>query len=146
MSDIQNAFLSFLSQHDDADWKKVVNELQWAIHPVDQRATRIWFAFFPIKLNRALADSSDCEETAKRLLLKGRYRLADQVDSSAELGTDGNLQIGQQIVHRQLPRTDARLFVQSHKWAGRDAGRSAVERVGRQTGRKREERRRLNDN
>jgi ferredoxin len=87
MSDLQNAFLSFLYQHDDAAWKKVVNELQWAIHPVDQRATLIWFAFFPVKLHRALADSPDSpsrEETAKRLLLKGRYSLADQVDSSAE--------------------------------------------------------------
>jgi len=84
MSDTLNAFLSFLYQHDDAAWKKVVNELQWAIHPVDQRATRIWFAFYPVKLHRALANSPDSEETAKRLLLKGRYRLADQVDSSAE--------------------------------------------------------------
>jgi len=84
MSDTQNAFLSFLYQRDDADWKKVVNELQWAIHPVDQRATRIWFAFFPVKLHRALANSPDPEETAKKLLLKGRRRLADQTDSSAE--------------------------------------------------------------
>src|SRR5215510_5605051 len=84
MSDSQNAFLSFLDQRDDADWKKIVNELQSAIHPVDRRATRVWFAFFPVKLHQALAHSPDPEETAKRLLLKGRYRLADQVDSSAE--------------------------------------------------------------
>ncbi len=83
MSDSQNAFLSFLDQRDDADWKKVVNELEGAIHPVDQRATRLWFAFFPVKLHRALVYSPDPVETAKRLLLKGRYRLADQVDSSA---------------------------------------------------------------
>src|SRR5215468_10463638 len=84
MSNSQNAFLSFLDQRDDADWKKVVNELQWAIHPVDQRGARVWFAFFPVKLHRALAHSTDSEETAKRLLLKGRYSLADQLDSSAE--------------------------------------------------------------
>ncbi len=84
MSDTQNAFLSLLAQRDDADWAKIVNELQWAIHPVDQRATRIWFAFFPVKLHRALAASPDPEETAKKLLLKGEYRLADQVDTSAE--------------------------------------------------------------
>jgi ferredoxin len=84
MSDIQNAFLSFLAQPDDADWTKIVDELQSAIHPVDRRATRIWFAFFPVKLHRAFANSPDPEETAKKLLLKGRYRLADQVDSSAE--------------------------------------------------------------
>jgi ferredoxin len=84
MSDAQNAFLSFLNRHDDAAWKKIIDELQWTIHPVDQRATRIWFAFFPVKLHRALANSSDPAETAKRLVLKGRYSLADQVDSSAE--------------------------------------------------------------
>jgi ferredoxin len=36
-------------------------------------------------LHRALAASSNPEETAKNLLLKGNYRLAEQVDSSAEL-------------------------------------------------------------
>src|SRR5215831_366511 len=84
MSDTQNAFLSFLDQRDDADWTKIINELQWAIHPVDQRATRIWFAFFPVKLHLALIHSPDPDETAKKLLLKGKYRLADQVDLSAE--------------------------------------------------------------
>jgi ferredoxin len=84
MSDTQNTFLSFLYRLDDADWKKVVDELQWAIHPVDSRATRIWFAFFPVKLHRALADSPEPAETERRLLLKGKYSLADQVDSSAE--------------------------------------------------------------
>src|SRR5215510_13162494 len=84
VSDTQQALLSLLERLDDADWRKLVNELQLAIHLVDQRATYIWFAFFPIKLNQALAHSPDPEETAKRLLLKGRYRLADQVDSSAE--------------------------------------------------------------
>ena len=84
VSDAQHALFSLLERLDDADWRKLVNELQMAIHPVDQRATYIWFAFFPVKLNQALALSPDPEETAKRLLLKGRYRLADQVDSSAE--------------------------------------------------------------
>jgi ferredoxin len=84
MSDTQSSFLSFLYRLDDAAWKKIVDELQWAIHPVDSRATRIWFAFFPVKLHWALANSPDPAETAKRLLLKGRYSLADQVDSSAE--------------------------------------------------------------
>ena len=69
---------------DDADWKKVVDELQWAIHPVDSRATRIWFAFFPVKLHRALANSPNRPRRRERLLLKGKYSLADQVDSSAE--------------------------------------------------------------
>src|SRR5688572_22600219 len=84
MSEAQNAFLSFLYQLDDAAWKKVVDELQTAIHPVDQRATRVWFAFFPVKLHQALINSLDPAETAKKLILKGRHSLADQIDSSAE--------------------------------------------------------------
>jgi ferredoxin len=84
MSNPEPLFCSYLNQHDDAAWRKVVHELWGAIHPVDRRAVQIWFAFFPVKLYRALADSLDPEETAKSLLLKGNYRLADQVDSSAE--------------------------------------------------------------
>jgi ferredoxin len=84
MSEAQNAFLSFLYQLDDAAWKKIVDELQPAIHPVDQRATRIWFAFFPVKLHQALALAPDPEQMAKKLILKGSHSLGDQVDSSAE--------------------------------------------------------------
>lgn len=84
MTDHQTQFEAFLNQHDDPAWANIVAELQPAIHPVDQKATRIWFAFFPVKLNRALRESADPEATAKKLILKGKYTLADQVDSSAE--------------------------------------------------------------
>lgn len=84
MADSANQLISYLSKLDDADWVKFVAELQPAIHPVDQKATQIWFAFFPFKLNKTLSQSDDLEATAKKLILKGRYRLADQVDSSAE--------------------------------------------------------------
>lgn len=84
MANNPSPFLSFLDQHDDEAWAEVLNELQGAIHPVDRTATRIWFAFYPVKLHRALADSANPEGAAKKLLLKGNYRLADQVDSSAE--------------------------------------------------------------
>jgi ferredoxin len=80
MANNENHFYFLLNQQNDADWARIIEEL--TIHPVDQRATRIWFAFFPLKLQRALATNH--EETAKRLLLKGKYHLADQVDSSAE--------------------------------------------------------------
>jgi ferredoxin len=79
-----NQLISYLNKLDDAAWAKVAAELQGAIHPVDQKATRIWFAFFPAKLNKALTESDDPAATAKKLILKGNYRLADQVDSSAE--------------------------------------------------------------
>lgn len=84
MAGHQNQFEQYLNQQDDASWAKIIAELQPAIHPVDQKATRIWFAFFPVKLNRALAESEDPEATAKKLILKGKYKLADQVDASAE--------------------------------------------------------------
>lgn len=80
----QTQFQTYLNQHDDAAWAALIAELQPAIHPVDQKATRIWFAFFPVKLHRALSESADPEATAKKLILKGNYRLVDQVDSSAE--------------------------------------------------------------
>ncbi|HKX28862.1 MAG TPA: hypothetical protein VJ302_14285 [Blastocatellia bacterium] len=84
MPDNGNLFCSFLSQHDDSSWTQVIDELAPAIHQVDRRATRIWFAFFPVKLYRALAEAPNPEEKALSLQLKGKYRLADQVDSSAE--------------------------------------------------------------
>jgi ferredoxin len=77
-------FFSHLIDQDDAAWERVVAELQASIHPVDRRATRIWFAFFPVKLWRALTTADDAEALAKKLIMKGRYWLRDQVDQSAE--------------------------------------------------------------
>jgi ferredoxin len=79
----ENIFFAFLNQNDDHSWGQVVHTLTPFIHPVDQVATRVWFAFFPLKLHRALADSDNPELTATRLLLEGRFRLSDQVDTSA---------------------------------------------------------------
>ena len=76
-------FLAFLKQHDDAAWARVFIELESSIHPVDRRATRIWLAFFPVKLERALQNSPNQKATASSLLLKGNYLLSDQVDISA---------------------------------------------------------------
>ncbi|MGH9842888.1 MAG: hypothetical protein ACREEM_29470, partial [Blastocatellia bacterium] len=75
---------SYLDQQDDAAWERIVAELQSSIHPVDRRATHIWFAFFPVKLWRALAAADDVEAMAKKLIMKGSYLLRDQVDTSAE--------------------------------------------------------------
>lgn len=84
MADHQNQLERYLNEYDDSAWAKVVEELQPAIHPVDQKATRIWFAFYPVKLIKALKEAEDQEAMARKLILKGRFRLADQVDSSAE--------------------------------------------------------------
>ena len=80
----ESIFYAFLNQHDDDAWQQIVNTLTPFIHPVDQVATRIWFGFFPLKLHRTLANSDNPELTARKLLLEGKYRLADQVkDTSA---------------------------------------------------------------
>lgn len=84
MADQQNQLEVSLSKIDDAGWAKIVADLQPAIHPVDQKAARIWFAFYPVKLSNALNKAADPEATAKKLILKGNYRLVDQVDSSAK--------------------------------------------------------------
>jgi ferredoxin len=84
MSNNESFYYSVLARQTDSDWAKILDRLSPSIHPVDRRATRIWFAFFPVKLHWALAASPDQEETASKLLLKGKYRLTDQVDSSAE--------------------------------------------------------------
>jgi len=77
-------FQAFLNRHDDAAWAEVLDRLISSIHRVDKRAVSIWFAFFPLRLHRALAESMDPSATARELSLVGKYRLADQVDSSHE--------------------------------------------------------------
>ena len=67
----------------DADaWARALDELSPAVHPVDRVATRIWFRFFPLRLAEAVAGTADIAALERTLRLEGRYRLADQVDSS----------------------------------------------------------------
>ena len=74
-------FLAFLAQHDDAAWLRVIERLQPSIHEVDRTATRLWFHFFPLALQRAM-ERSDAAEIARRMTLAGRWQLADQIDRS----------------------------------------------------------------
>lgn len=126
MTNNGNQFPHFLDQHNDADWIKAIGEL--SIHPVDRQATRIWFAFFPLKLHRALA--TDPEEKAKSLLLKGKYRLADQVDSSAHFlyghrfWPDVKREVAE---HASRPPADASLSAQIRDVARRIAGKVKAE-------------------
>jgi ferredoxin len=80
----QNTFHAFLSRQDETSWVKVLSRLVPTIHPVDQAATRVWFAFWPLKLARSLRETSDPALVAKRFLLDGNYRLEHQIDSSVE--------------------------------------------------------------
>ena len=82
MSTVETEFERFLDGHDEADWAATLSELLPAIHEVDRNATRVWFAFFPLALQRALAQSDDPERLAQKLLLQGRYRLKDQIDTA----------------------------------------------------------------
>ncbi|HEX8748537.1 MAG TPA: 2Fe-2S iron-sulfur cluster-binding protein [Pyrinomonadaceae bacterium] len=75
-------FEAFLNQYDESDWAETLISLLPDIHEVDRAATQIWFAFYPLSLHRALEQSSDAEALARKLLLQGKYRLAEQIDSS----------------------------------------------------------------
>jgi ferredoxin len=78
----ENSFLTHLDEHDDRAWAGVVEALAASIHDVDRDATRIWFAFYPLVLARALARAKDPERLARRLQLQGDFRLVDQIDTS----------------------------------------------------------------
>ena len=80
----QNAFESFLAQQDDKSWSEALDILLPLVHPVDQDATRIWFAFWPLQLNQIVQESDDLEQTAQKLELRGGYRLEKQLDSSLD--------------------------------------------------------------
>jgi ferredoxin len=75
-------FEKFLDRHDAAAWSAALDALLPSIHEVDRNATRIWFAFFPLPLARALERADDPAALAQKLLLQGKYRLADQIDTS----------------------------------------------------------------
>jgi ferredoxin len=74
-------FLAFLAQHDDEAWLRAVDRLQASMHAVDRTATRIWFHFFPLALEKAMA-GVDADALAQKMALAGRWRLADQIDHS----------------------------------------------------------------
>jgi ferredoxin len=72
----------YLAQHDDHAWHRTAGLLEAETHQVDRTAVRIWLSFFPIALSSLLAGPHDRVEFERRLLLRGRYRLADQADTS----------------------------------------------------------------
>ncbi len=78
----ETLFQNFLDQQDEAEWGVALSALLPSVHEVDQAATQIWFAFYPISLFHALREAEDPQLLASRLLIQGTYRLRDQVDSS----------------------------------------------------------------
>jgi ferredoxin len=78
----ETVFENFLRRQDETAWARALESLLPSVHEVDRNATSIWFAFFPLALSRALAQSDEPEKLAARLLMQGNYRLEDQIDSS----------------------------------------------------------------
>ncbi len=64
------------------DWRHAVDTLSAEIHEIDRNATRIWFSFFPLELFLALETAEDPAALERTFGLMGRWRLADQIDSS----------------------------------------------------------------
>jgi ferredoxin len=75
-------FEAFLNKHDAHAWHKIVNTLLPSIHEVDRIATEIWFSLYPLALLRALQQSDDPEQLARKLSLAGNFLLKDQIDAS----------------------------------------------------------------
>lgn len=78
----ETPFEGFLKQCDETGWKTAIAAILPSIHAVDQNATQIWFAFYPLGLFQALTDSDDAAKLARELLLQGNFYLKDQIDSS----------------------------------------------------------------
>jgi ferredoxin len=74
--------LDLPTAHDADAWAHALDVLLPAIHEVDRNATRIWFHFFPVSLARALATADPQGDAVRSLRLEGRYRLAEQADTS----------------------------------------------------------------
>lgn len=78
----QGPFEQFLDQLDEEAWAATLTSLRRSIHEVDQNATQIWFAFYPLGLFRVLDEAEDAGQLAKQLLLQGHFYLKDQIDTS----------------------------------------------------------------
>jgi len=76
------SFENFLNQHDEEAWSAALTTLLRSIHEVDQNATQIWFAFYPLSLFQALQQAEDPEKLRQQLLMQGTDDLKDQIDSS----------------------------------------------------------------
>lgn len=75
-------FDNFLAKPDEEAWSAALTTLLRSIHEVDQNATQIWFAFYPLALFQALQAAEDPEKLRQMLLMQGTYDLKDQIDSS----------------------------------------------------------------
>ena len=75
-------FEGYLGGLDEGAWAEALAGILPGIHPADRQATRIWFAFWPLKLRQALDGSADPEQVFKQFQLDGKPRLEEQIDAS----------------------------------------------------------------
>ncbi|MXZ35784.1 MAG: (2Fe-2S)-binding protein [Acidobacteria bacterium] len=78
----KTVFESYLHRLGEDDWAESLVRILPRIHPADSRATRIWFAFWPLKLRLALDGTPDPAQVFKDLQLDGKPRLEEQIDAS----------------------------------------------------------------
>lgn len=78
----ETLFENYLNQQDEEAWSGALTTVLRSVHEVDQNATQIWFAFYPLSLYRALQQAEDRAALTQKLLLQGNYSLQEQVDSS----------------------------------------------------------------
>lgn len=70
------------SSLDGRAWHALCAQFAAEIHPVDREACTIWFSFFPEALSRALQEAPDRKLAEFDMLLRGNWRLEEQIDSS----------------------------------------------------------------
>lgn len=76
------ALYEHLVRYDSGAWRRAVEALLPSIPDVDRNATTIWFTFFPLDLCQLLESAPDQDAAVRQMGLMGKWRLADQVDSS----------------------------------------------------------------
>lgn len=75
-------FEASLSNHSENVWLTAVDELLSSIHEVDRNAVQVWFRFYPLGLQKYLAENGATEETLRGIAMQGEYSLASQIDTS----------------------------------------------------------------
>jgi ferredoxin len=112
----ETVFENFLRRHDETVWGRALESLLPAIHEVDRNATSIWFSFFPLALARAFEQSDEPEKLAARLLMQGRYRLEEQIDSSHDF----------LYGHRYWPEVKRAVAARAARFTAETAGEAAL--------------------
>ena len=80
----KSKFHSFLQEHDQKIWNEILDRLTPSIHPVDRASTRIWFGFWPLELQEALAAPGGGEEMVRAMDLEGKWQLEELIDSEVD--------------------------------------------------------------